>query len=135
LYIIYYDEQDKPIEVENEHFKVLVSGALFEIAKTSNPFYLEDLDELKYIDKNDLITLCYNGEELTYVVKDIDRNIASKDLKNAKDLIKGKFKIIVTHKPESERELTKVPLFTSRSKAFYMFNKTKEYRYEVSAFE
>jgi len=121
-----------PEAVENEHFKVLVSGALFEIAKTSNPFYLEDLDELRYIDKNDLITLCYNGEELTYVVKDIDRNIASKDLKNAKDLIKGKFKIIVTHKPESERELTKVPLFTSRSKAFYMFKEAmEEYDYDV----
>lgn len=129
----YYDIEDfEPEVIENEDFKVEVSEALFNIAKTSNPFYLEDLDELRYIDSDDTITLSCNGEELYFVVKDIDRNIASKDLKNSNELIKGRFKIIVTHKPENERRKAKAPIILTRSRAFDMFEGAmNEYNYDV----
>ena len=118
--------------VENEHFRINVNEGLFNIAKTSNPFYLEDIDELRSIDVNDVITLCCNNEELTFVVKDIDRNKAEINFKNASDLIKGKYKIIVTHKPECERVLPKKPLISSRSKAFELFKEALvDYNYDI----
>lgn len=120
--------------VENEHFDVEISKELFEIAKTSNPFYLEDLDELRYIDANDTITLHCGDESLTFVVKDIDRNKASIDLKNASKLITGQYKIIVSHKPESERKLAKKPLFVTKSDAFELFEQAME-EYDYDAIE
>ena len=60
-----YIKEEQVEAVENEHFIVEVNEGLFEIAKKSNPFYLEDLDELRYIDSNDMITLKCNNEELT----------------------------------------------------------------------
>lgn len=118
--------------VENEHFRVDVSKELFEIARVSNPFYLEDLKELRYIDHDDLITLVYDNEELTFVVKDIDRNKTDIGLKKAKELINGEFKIIVTHKPESERKLSKASQVLTRSSAFEMFMEAiDEYDYDV----
>lgn len=91
-------EEFKPEELINEHFDVFVSEGLFDIAKKKNPFYLEDLEELRYIDTNDTITLNYNNESLTFLVSDIDRN--KKELKfKYPELISTKYKIIVTHKP------------------------------------
>ena len=46
-----------PKIIENEHFTVNVNEGLFNIAKTSNPFYLEDLNELRYMDANDTISI------------------------------------------------------------------------------
>ena len=122
----------EPEAVENEHFRVNVSKELFEIARVSNPFYLEDLKELRYIDHDDIITLVYNDEELTFVVKDIDRNKTDIGLKDAKELIKGEFKIIVKHKPLCERKLSKAPLVRTRNSAFDMFKEAiDEYDYDV----
>ena len=121
-----------PENIENEDFKVEVSEALFEIAKTSNPFYLEDIDELRYLEANDTITLTCNGKPLYFVVKDVDRNKAEVGLKNHNELIKGKYKVIVTHKPESEREFYKIPLFITKRQAFDLFESAVEkYDYEV----
>ena len=118
--------------VENEHFEVEVSDKLFEIAKNSNPFYLEDIDELRYIDANDMITIKCNGEKLTYVVKDVDRNMIEKGLVHAKKLINGKYKIIITHKPENERKLSKKPLFATKSECFDKFKEAmKEYDFDL----
>ncbi len=105
-----YDVDDfvsKPIE--NEHFEVEVNAGLFEIAKKKNPFYLEDLDTLRYIDQNDKITLRCQDEELTFLVADIDRN--KKEVKFSKShLIEGKYKIIVTHKPFGKKIYPLSPL-------------------------
>lgn len=121
-----------PKIIENEQFIVNVNEGLFNIAKTSNPFYLEDLNELRYIDSNDTITLCYNNESLTFVVKDINRNKTNIDFNNSNNLIKGKFKIIVTHKPESEKVLPKLPIIITGSNAFTMFEEALEgYNYDV----
>lgn len=85
-------------EVENEHFTIEVKKELFEIAKTKNPFYLEDDSKLRYIDSLDTLTLTCEGKELNFLVEDIDRN--KKEVKFSKhDLIKGKYKIIVKHRP------------------------------------
>ena len=118
--------------IENEHFKVEVNEGLFEIAKTKNPFYLEDLDELRYIDKNDKITITCNNEELTFVVKDIDRDKTAMNLKNATKLISTKFKVIVTYKPESELEVYKVPKIITKSRAFNLFEEAiEDYDYDI----
>ena len=123
----------EPEAVLNEHFEVEVNEGLFEIAKKSNPFYLEDEDSLRYIDANDTITLTCNGESLSFVVKEIDRNSAGSKLKNVDKLIKGKYKIIVHHKPESERQVSKASLFVTRSQASMLFEMAimDEYDYEV----
>lgn len=122
----------QPKAVENEHFDVCVNEGLFEIAKSNNPFYLEDLKELRYIDKNDTITLYCNDQKLSFVVKDIDRNKTDINLKNAKDLINSEYKIIVTTKPESEREISKPNYIISKSQAFEVFKEVMdEYNYDI----
>ena len=108
-------EDFKPEVIENEHFEVNVTKELFDIAKTQNPFYLEDEESLRYIDANDTITIHCGEESLTFVVKDINRNKKEVELKNADQLIKGKYKVIVTHKKESEREEAKLPVVLTRT--------------------
>ena len=58
----------------NEHFDVWVNEGLFLFAKNKNPFYLDDLDSLRFIDEDDTITLHCNDEELSFCVKSINRN-------------------------------------------------------------
>ena len=127
----FFLEDHEPEIIENEHFDVDVNEGLFEIAKTKNPFYLEDIDELRYIDENDTITLHYNDESLTFIVKDINRN---KKALNFKDhhLINGKYKVIVTHKPESERQKDKLPIFYTSSEAKDKFEEcTSNYNFDL----
>lgn len=122
----------EPQAVENEDFVVEVNAGLFEIAKTSNPFYLDDLDELRFVDKNDTITLCNNGEQIIFVVKDIDRDLATNGFKRANELLTTKYKIIVTHKPQSQRVLSKAPRITCKTKAFELFEQAmSDYDYDV----
>ena len=117
-------------DVENEHFKINVNQNIFDIAKYKNPFYLDDLKELRFIDENDTITLCCNDQELTFIVKDIDRNIASLNLNDSSRLINTKYKIIVTHK--LEKEVNNVSKIKSKSEAFKMFKEAMtEYNYYV----
>lgn len=128
----FYIEDYKFEAVENEEFTIEISEELFEIAKTKNPFYLEDDEKLRYIDENDSIILTCKEEQLKFIVKDVDRNKAEIGLEKQKDLIKGKYKIILTYKPESERELAKVPLIISRSSGINMFEEAlKEYNYDI----
>lgn len=103
----------KPLE--NEHFDVEVSQELFDIAKKKNPFYLEDLDSLRFIDNNDTITLHCNDETLTFLVEDVNRN--KKEVEFSKHhLINGKYKVIVTHKPMAKVYIRK-PLIILRENA------------------
>ena len=60
-------------KIENESFKVTVSKELFELAKTQNPFYLEDENKLKYIDVNDTLTIKCGKEELTFLVEEPEK--------------------------------------------------------------
>ena len=82
--------------IENESFEIEVSEELFNIAKTSNPFYLEDDEKLRYIDINDTLTIKCKDEKITVFVDDIDRNKKEVDFKDH-HLIKGKYKIIVKY--------------------------------------
>jgi len=127
-----YIKEEQVEAVENEHFIVEVNEGLFEIAKKSNPFYLEDLDELRYIDSNDMITLKCNNEELTFVVQEIDRCRTKVGSRTPKKYIKGEYEIIVKHKPESERKLSKKHRILSRSSAFELFKEAmEEYDYDL----
>lgn len=114
----------------NEHFNVNVSEELFEIAKTKNPFYLEDLDELRFIDTNDTITVNCNGESLTFLVDDIDRNKKELDFKQH-HLINGKYKIIVKHKP-MRNVVTRLPLMILYNDANNVFKEAvKKYDFNT----
>ena len=104
----------------NEHFDVWVNEGLFLFAKNKNPFYLDDLDSLRFIDEDDTITLHCNDEELSFCVKSINRNKKKIDFKDH-DLIDGEYKIIVTHKPIEKKRDNKF-IICSRSKAFDIFN-------------
>lgn len=119
-----------PKPLKNEHFKVEVCEELFEIASKKNPFYLEDLEALRYIDKNDTITLNCKGKSLTFLVADIDRN--KKELKFPKHhLINGKYKIIITHKPMA-KVYTRTPLLILQEDAKNLFKEcAKEYDFNT----
>ena len=118
-------------KIENESFKVTVSKELFELAKTQNPFYLEDENKLKYIDINDTLTIKCGKEELTFLVDDIGRN--KKEVNFTKHgLIKGKYKIIVTYRPKETLHLNRSRLLILPSKASLYFNNTlNNYDYNV----
>ena len=67
-------EEFIPEENLNETFEIEVPQDIFELAKTKNPFFMDDLQELRYLDKNDTLILKYQNDELTLKIADIDRN-------------------------------------------------------------
>lgn len=118
----------KPLE--NEHFDVDVSIELFNIAKKKNPFFLQDLDSLRFIDTNDTITLHCNNESLTFLVSDVDRN--KKEIK-FKDhhLISSKYKIIITTKPMA-KVYVKTPLIINSYEANELYKQcVKQYDFNT----
>ncbi len=110
-----------PEVIENEDFTVTVNEGLFALAKVRNPFYLEDTEALRYLDHDDTVTLRCGDETLFFVVKDVDRSPTAAGPKAIKGLIHGKYKITLTHKPESERVLPKPPVFLTGSNAMPKF--------------
>ena len=118
-----------PEYIENECFDVDVSEELFDIASKKNPFYLDDLDSLRFIDENDMITLHCNDKELTFLVKDISRD--KKELKFKRhDLINTKYKVIVTHKPIYGKMLQRKPINISFDDAVDLFKDScKDYNF------
>lgn len=111
-----FDPKDFVSELlENEHFDVEVSKELFDIAKKKNPFYLEDIDALRFLEQNDTITLHHQEETLTFLVDDVNRS--KKEVEFSKHhLINGKYKVIVTHKPMA-KVYTRKPLLILREDA------------------
>lgn len=116
--------------LENEHFDVTVSEELFNIAKKKNPFYLEDVEALRYLDENDTITLHCNNETLTFLVASVDRD--KKENKFPKHhLIKGKYKVIVTHKPMC-KVYTRRPMMILQEQANDIFKEAvKDYDFNT----
>ena len=118
----------KPLE--HEHFDITISSELFEIAKTKNPFYLDDLEELRFIETDDTITLHCNDESITFLVDDINRNKKEVDFKQS-HLINGKYKIIVKHKPIG-KVITRLPLMILREDANDVFKEVlKNYNFNT----
>ncbi len=118
--------------IQNEHFVINVSEALFDIAKISNPFYLEELEGLRYIDENDSITLCCKGEELTFIVSDVNISKSEEIFKKDNKIIKGKYTLIIKHKPENKKREAKLPIVITASNAIPMFKEALEtYNYDV----
>ena len=117
-------------ELENEHFEVCVCKELFDIAKTCNPFYLEDLDSLSSIDTNDTLRLKCGDEVLDFLVADIGRNKKEIDFKNH-HLINGKYKIIVYSKPKRE-VYKRMPMIILRYEANDLFKECiKDYNFNT----
>lgn len=120
-----------PEPLENEHFNVEVSRELFDIAKKKNPFYLEYIDDLRYIDTNDTITVSCSGESLTFLVSAIDRNKKEIKFKNP-ELIKGTYKIIVNHKPITGKIMKRTPIMVDYSEVSNVFvDSINDYNFSV----
>lgn len=126
-----FDKNDFVSEpLENEHYNVEISKELFEIAKKKNPFYLEDLESLRFIDTNDTITLTCEGESLTFLVDDVNRNKKEIEFKKH-HLIKGKYKILITHKPMAKVYVRR-PLMILRDEANEIFKQcVKKYDFNT----
>jgi len=84
----------EPEDELNEEFSVSVDEGIFERAKKS-PFYLDDLDSLRFIDRGDVLTLVCKDSRMTYLVEDIDRgrHVKRADLPYT---INTKYRITVT---------------------------------------
>lgn len=93
-------EKDKfiPETNLNETFEVEVPEDIFNLAKTKNPFFMDDLQELRFIDKNDTLVLKCGENILNFTIADIDRNrnIIRSD-RTYDYVINTKIKLIVTH--------------------------------------
>ena len=80
----------------NEHFEVEVADGIFALSQKRNPFFLDDLDALRYIDAEDTLTLRCGDRSADFVISDINRN-RNTGRKSAEYTINTKFKIIVTY--------------------------------------
>ena len=93
----YFLEDDFVPETNlNEDFIVAVKEDIFDLAKSRNPVYMEDLEELRMIDAGDRLILTCNDKRETYLVSDVNRNRNVKR-SNLKYNIKGKYKLIISY--------------------------------------
>lgn len=82
-----------------EHFEVEVDEGIFALAARRNPFFLDDLPELRFIDAGDKITLHCGEKSATFDITDIDRN-RNNTRPDYPYKINTKYKILVTHNKE-----------------------------------
>lgn len=83
----------------SEHFEAEVDEAIFALASKCNPFFLDDLPSLRFIDAGDTITLRFGEKSAAFAVSDIDRK--PNDTSEASPFkINTKYKIIVTYKEQ-----------------------------------
>lgn len=109
--------------LENDHYYLDVSKELFEYAKNNNPFYIEDLINLEYIAKNDVLTLKYNSEELTVLVENVKRSSY-----NCNNFISTYKQVIIKHKPYKGVKYIRRPVKNDYELMTDMFNEClKEY--------
>ena len=96
----FFADSFTPEENLAEHFEIEVDESIFALAKTHNPFFLPDLDALRFIDAGDTLTL-YCGEESLHfeAITDIDRE-SSEDCPCKIDT---KYKIIVSYAPKENK--------------------------------
>lgn len=83
----------------NEHFEVEVDDGIFALSQKRNPFFLDDLNALRYIDAGDTLTLRCGDRSADFLVCDINRN-RNTGRKSAEYTINTKFKIVVTYRKE-----------------------------------
>ena len=97
----FFADSFTPEENLAEHFEIEVDKSIFALAKTRNPFFLPDLDALRFIDAGDTLTL-YCGEESLHfeTITDIDRS-SSEESEDLPCKIDTKYKIIVSYSKES----------------------------------
>ncbi len=83
----------------HEAFTVNVAEDLFALAQRKNPFFLEDLPELRMIDRGDRLTLVCKDRYMTVEIIDIDRsrNIRRKD-RVYDYVIHSQYKLTVTYR-------------------------------------
>lgn len=92
----FFAEGFTPEENLEEHFEIEVDESIFAHAKSQNPFFLPDLDVLRYIDAGDTLTLTCGAQSAHFSVAAIGRS-PSRDGAEIPYKIETKFKISVTH--------------------------------------
>lgn len=90
-----------PEENLAEHFEIAVSEEIFEFAKRENPFFLPDLEELRFIDAGDTLTLRFGEKTAEFKVTEIGRSPAEEDAAPCK--IDTKYKISVNYLKEEAK--------------------------------
>ena len=80
----------------NEHFEVEVDEGIFALSQKRNPFFLDDLDQLRYIDAGDTLTLRCVDRSAHFLIADINRN-RNTGKKSSDYTIHTRFKIVVTY--------------------------------------
>ena len=92
-----YPEDFTPEKDLNEHFEIEVDEGIFELSQKQNPFFLDDTDTLRYIDKGDMLTLKCGEKHTEFLIDGIDRS-RNDGQSNGSYTINTEFKIIVKHK-------------------------------------
>ena len=87
----------------SEHFDIEVATDIFELSQKRTPFFLEDLDELRFIDSGDTLTLHCGPHSATFFIYDINRN-RNIQRKNTSYTINTKYKILVTARSLASEE-------------------------------
>lgn len=64
-----------------ERFSLSVSQEIFYLASENKEITLDDLEELRYVDKGDVITLSFGGSAVDFTVFDVDRRRIQKENK------------------------------------------------------
>lgn len=99
---IFYPSRFTPEENLCEHFEIDVDEGIFALAARRNPFFLPDLEKLRFIDAGDTLTLRCGAESRTFTVADIDRN-RNNTRPDYPYKIDTKYKIIVTYTKEEAK--------------------------------
>jgi hypothetical protein len=94
-------EDFTPEEDLNEHFEIAVDEGIWKRAMQKNPFFLDDLDALRFIDTGDTVTLRCGEKSKTFEVTDINRAKAQ-NRSSYTYRINTKYKIILTYRENNK---------------------------------
>ena len=97
----FFADSFTPEENLSEHFEIEVDEGIFTLAEKRNPFFLPDIDALRFIDEGDKLTLHCKEKSLHFeTIIDIDRN-SSTESEDCPCKIGTKYKIIVSYMKEA----------------------------------
>ena len=85
----------------SERFEVEVREEIYLQAQECNPFVLDDMDELRYLDGTDTLVLKCGTKSATYAVTDVDRSVCEE----GEPLVSTRVKLIVTCKGSTIEKL------------------------------
>ena len=81
-----------------ESFTLATEAEVFRSAKENNPFRINDVDALRYLDAGDTLTLTHGEETLTFFVTDVERERINFSPEGANEPLPSTV-VLVTHDP------------------------------------